>query len=99
MKNNIIRKELLFFLKYSKFTIRESGWIAIFEKRWDIDGTGERVKHYYPTESVGIATGMLIAALHRAGLATLVGDGDRRHPAVEPLRVVDAPDAYLGQTA
>ena len=29
------------------------------------------MKHYYPTESVGIATGMLIAALHTAGLATL----------------------------
>lgn len=28
-------------------------------------------KHYYVTESVGIATGMLLAALHRAGLATL----------------------------
>jgi len=29
------------------------------------------VKHYYATESVGIATGILITALHRAGLATL----------------------------
>ena len=32
---------------------------------------GRRVKHYYPTESVGLATGMLIAALHIAGWATL----------------------------
>ena len=32
---------------------------------------GHRVKHYYPTESVGLATGMLIVALHIAGLATL----------------------------
>ena len=32
---------------------------------------GRRVKHYYVAESVGIATGFLIAALHRAGLATL----------------------------
>ena len=32
---------------------------------------GRKVKHYYPTESTGLATGMLIAALHRAGLATL----------------------------
>ena len=32
---------------------------------------GRRVKHYYPTESVGLATGMLIAALHIAGLTTL----------------------------
>jgi iodotyrosine deiodinase len=37
----------------------------------DADGSTTRVKHYYPTESVGIAVGMLIAALHHAGLATL----------------------------
>ncbi|MGI9239920.1 MAG: nitroreductase family protein, partial [Verrucomicrobiales bacterium] len=32
---------------------------------------GGRVKHYYAKESVGLATGLLIAALHRAGLVTL----------------------------
>ena len=45
--------------------------IAIFEQRWSYDAEGNKVKHYYPNESTGIATGMLIAALHRAGLATL----------------------------
>lgn len=45
--------------------------IAIFEQRWGTTPTGEKMKHYYPTESVGIATGLLIAALHQAGLATL----------------------------
>jgi nitroreductase len=45
--------------------------IAVFEARWGHAPDGERMKHYYPTESVGIATGMLIAALHTAGLATL----------------------------
>jgi iodotyrosine deiodinase len=45
--------------------------IAIFEKRWGMTPGGQRRKHYYPTESVGIATGFLIAALHNAGLATL----------------------------
>ena len=45
--------------------------IAIFEERWGVTPGGERRKHYYPTESVGIATGFLIAALHNAGLATL----------------------------
>jgi nitroreductase len=35
------------------------------------DGSTVRTKHYYVTESVGIAVGMLIAALHTAGLATL----------------------------
>ena len=32
---------------------------------------GWKVKHYYPCESRGLATGILITALHRAGLATL----------------------------
>lgn len=45
--------------------------IAIFEERWGTTPAGGRMKHYYPTESVGIATGFLIAALHNAGLATL----------------------------
>ena len=45
--------------------------IAVFEARWGYAPDGERMKHYYPTESVGLATGMLIAALHTAGLATL----------------------------
>ncbi len=45
--------------------------IAIFEQRWGLDADGERKKHYYVSESVGLATGFLIAALHLAGLATL----------------------------
>ncbi len=35
------------------------------------DGGEHKVKHYYVNESVGIACGMLLAALHNAGLATL----------------------------
>ncbi len=45
--------------------------IAIFAESWAPDGEGGRRKNYYVTESVGIATGMLITALHLAGLATL----------------------------
>ncbi len=45
--------------------------IAIFAQRWGVDAQGRRIKHYYVPESVGIATGFLIAALHDAGLATL----------------------------
>lgn len=45
--------------------------IGIFYERFGLDAEGNRTKRYYPHESVGIATGMLIAALHRAGLATL----------------------------
>lgn len=45
--------------------------IAIFTEPYGIRPDGTQVKHYYAMESVGIATGFLIAALHHAGLATL----------------------------
>ena len=45
--------------------------IAIFGKSHDLLPDGRRVKNYYVSESVGIATGFLIAALHHAGLASL----------------------------
>lgn len=45
--------------------------VVVFQQRWGIDPQGRRVRHYYAPESVGIATGFLIAALHQAGLATL----------------------------
>ena len=45
--------------------------IAIFAQKRGGPRPGDTKKNYYVTESVGIATGLLIAALHRAGLATL----------------------------
>jgi len=45
--------------------------IAIFARSYGVAADGSRVKHYYVQESVGIATGILITALHHAGLATL----------------------------
>lgn len=45
--------------------------IVVFEEAWSRDEAGERRKNYYVRESVGIAVGLLIAALHNAGLATL----------------------------
>ena len=45
--------------------------IAIFAQKSGTRPDGKTVKHYYVPESVGIATGFLIAALHDAGLATL----------------------------
>jgi len=45
--------------------------IAIFLQKFTIDEQGEKHKHYYTAESVGLACGFLIAALHDAGLATL----------------------------
>ena len=45
--------------------------VAIFAESWHPLPDGERRKNYYVTESVGIATGILITAFHEAGLATL----------------------------
>lgn len=45
--------------------------IAVFAQRWRPMPDGERRANYYVSESVGIATGFLISALHHAGLATL----------------------------
>ncbi|HSG50024.1 MAG TPA: nitroreductase family protein [Longimicrobiales bacterium] len=45
--------------------------IAVFAQSYEERPDGTRVKNYYVTESVGIATGILITALHTAGLATL----------------------------
>ncbi|AOS96713.1 hypothetical protein AUP74_01253 [Microbulbifer aggregans] len=45
--------------------------IVVFLKKFSSSDSGERLKNYYTAESVGIATGMLIAALHNAGVATL----------------------------
>ena len=45
--------------------------IAVFLQKFGELPDGRKVKHYYPVESAGIATGILITALHEAGLATL----------------------------
>ena len=45
--------------------------IGVFYERYGVDADGTRAKRYYPQESVGIACGLLLAALHHAGLATL----------------------------
>ncbi len=52
--------------------LEQAPWlIAVFSQKHSRLADGRKVKHYYPMESVGLATGMLIAALHVAGLATL----------------------------
>ena len=45
--------------------------IVVFAQRYGMTKDGHRYKNYYVPESVGIATGFLIAALHQAGLSTL----------------------------
>ncbi|MCY3581599.1 MAG: nitroreductase family protein [Chloroflexi bacterium] len=45
--------------------------IVVFRQAYGIAADGRRIKHYYSEESVGIAVGLLLAALHWSGLATL----------------------------
>lgn len=46
--------------------------IVVFRENWgETPGESKRIKHYYVMESVGIAVGILLAALHWSGLATL----------------------------
>lgn len=46
--------------------------VVVFARQYEVRSEdGEKRKHYYVQESVGIAVGMLLAALHHAGLATL----------------------------
>jgi nitroreductase len=56
---------------HKPFLERAPWLIAVFVQKWGRAPDGAKVKHYYPVESVGIATGLLITALHTAGLATL----------------------------
>lgn len=52
--------------------LTEAPWlIVIFRKAYDQDEKGNKSKNYYVQESVGIAAGFLIAAIHQAGLCTL----------------------------
>lgn len=45
--------------------------IVVFAQAYGLAGDGQKIKHYYTSESVGIAVGLLLASLHQAGLATL----------------------------
>ena len=45
--------------------------IAIFAQNYGVDKNGKKSKHYYVNESVGIATGLLVSAIHYSGLASL----------------------------
>jgi iodotyrosine deiodinase len=57
---------------WQKPYLEDAPWIVVlFEQRYGLDDDGTRRKHYYVKESVGIAAGIFIAALHTMGLATL----------------------------
>lgn len=86
--------------------------IVVFEQAWGINPDGTKRKHYYVRESVGIATGLLLASLHAAGLATLthspspmgflkkiLGRPDNERPFVLIPVGYPAPDAEVPQFA
>ena len=55
----------------SKPFLETAPWlIVVFAQRYGVYADGRRHKHYYVPESTGIACGLLLAALHNAGLAT-----------------------------
>ncbi len=56
---------------YKPFLERAPYLIVIFAESYSVGEDGDRTKNYYVTESVGIATGLLITAIHRAGLVSL----------------------------
>lgn len=57
---------------FQKSHITDAPWvIVVFRQDYEVLADGTRSKNYYMSESVGIAVGFLIQALHRAGLATL----------------------------
>ncbi len=45
--------------------------IVIFAQSYGLSPDGGKIKHYYVSESIGIATGMLVTAIHQAGLVSL----------------------------
>ena len=52
--------------------LTDAPWlIVVFAQRWGVTQDGQRYKNYYVPESVGIAVGMLITAIHHAGLVCL----------------------------
>lgn len=57
----------------SKPHLEKAPWlIVVFAERWSTFDDGTRYKNYYVTESVGIASGILVTALHEAGLVSLI---------------------------
>ena len=57
---------------WEKPFLEDAPWlIVVFRKNYDVESNGAKAKNYYVLESVGIACGFLIAAIHAAGLVTL----------------------------
>jgi len=57
---------------WNKSFLETAPWlIIIFKKAYDLNTSEEKSKNYYVNESVGIATGFLLTAIHQAGLVSL----------------------------
>lgn len=57
---------------WQKPFLEDAPWLIVVMKRvYELDETGKKHNNYYVNESVGIACGMLISAIHQAGLITL----------------------------
>jgi nitroreductase len=57
---------------WEKPHLETAAWlVVVFEELYGVDETGAKRKNYYVKESVGIACGLFIAAIHHMGLATL----------------------------
>lgn len=69
--------------------------IIIFSQVFEKNADGENRKNYYVNESVGIAAGFLLAALHNAGLATLTHTPSPMNFLAKILKRPDNERAYL----
>ena len=69
--------------------------IAVFLERYGINEEGNRFKHYYSPESVGISCGMLLTALHNCGLTTLTHTPSPMGFLKEILKRPDNERAYM----
>lgn len=57
---------------FVKTHLTDAPWVVVvFREDYGVSADGSRIKNYYMTESVAIAVGFFIEALHRAGLCTL----------------------------
>ncbi len=57
---------------FSKPFLEEAPWlIVVFKRAYELDENKVKHNNYYVNESVGIASGLLISAIHNAGLVTL----------------------------
>ncbi len=68
------------------FITEASFLIPVFSKQYDFDTEAGKTNNYYVRESVGLATGMLIAALHMAGLSVLTYTPTNRNFLVDLLQ-------------